>query len=451
MSRRFAFRFLLALAVGLALPFLPRLLTQGVGPGADLSGRLGLAGGVSAATFGILFLAGVLTSLTPCVYPLIPITVSVFGARKAEQRARSVALSATYVGGIAATYSTLGLFAALSGKAFGTALNSPAVIAVLAVFLAVLAASMFGAFEIALPYSLQQKLSGVQGAGFGGAFGMGLVAGLIAAPCTGPVLAGVLAFVATGRSALLGFWMLFTYAIGMGLLFFLLGATSLRLPRSGPWMETVKSILGIALIGAAVTLLLPFLPPARQLPLTARSISVVAGLLAFAGVLLGALSLSFHGPARERVLKGVSIAVLLIGVGLQFGWMGQPKGETLIPWLHDERTAINQSRASGRPLLVDFGAEWCAACKELDLYTWTDPAVAREARERFVPLKVDATDDAVMDRIARDYAVPGLPAVLMMACKDDRPPECDVPRDGPGRVIGFLPPPEMLKRMRSIQ
>src|SRR5438105_221504 len=127
------FRFALALAVGLSLPFLPSLLTHGVN--ADVSGRLGLSGGVSAGTFAVLFLGGVLTSLTPCVYPLIPITVSVFGARRARHRARSVALSAVYVAGIAAMFSALGLFAALSGKAFGTALASPWVIALLAVFL----------------------------------------------------------------------------------------------------------------------------------------------------------------------------------------------------------------------------------------------------------------------------------------------------------------------------
>jgi len=153
--KTWAYRFALALLVGIALPFLPSLLTQGVGPGADLSGHLALAGGVSAGTFAVLFAAGVLTSLTPCVYPLIPITVSVFGARQSEQRARSAALSATYVGGIAAMYSVLGQFAALSGEVFGSFLSAPWVIAVLAAFLVALAASMFGAFEIALPYSMQ--------------------------------------------------------------------------------------------------------------------------------------------------------------------------------------------------------------------------------------------------------------------------------------------------------
>src|SRR5436190_6813229 len=302
-------RLILALAVALALPFLPSLLTQGVTPGADLSGRLGLSAGVSAGTFAILFLAGVLTSLTPCVYPLIPITVGIFGARQAEHRGRSVALSGTYVGGIAAMYSVLGLFAALSGKAFGSVLASPTVVAVLAIFLLALAASMFGAFEIALPYAVQQKLSGVKGTGFAGAFGMGLVAGIIAAPCTGPVLAGVLAYVATQRNAVLGFWMLFTYAVGMGLLFFVLGATSLRLPRSGAWMETVKSVLGVALVAAAVALLLPLLPRPAPLPLSVRTVAIASAVLAFAGVLAGALRLPFHGPSRERALKASALVL----------------------------------------------------------------------------------------------------------------------------------------------
>ncbi len=442
----------LALLVGLAIPFLPHLLTQGVDT--DLSGRLGLAGGVSAGTFAVLFVAGFLTSLTPCVYPLIPITVSVFGARQAEHRGRSALLSGTYVGGIALTYSALGLFAALSGKAFGSALSSPPVIALLAFFLLALAASMFGAFDIALPFSLQQKLDSMKGAGFGRAFGMGLVAGIIAAPCTGPVLAGVLAFVATKRSAVLGFWMLFTYAVGMGVLFFILGTTSLRLPRSGPWMETVKSVLGVALIAAAVALVLPYLPRPGQLPLSVKAVAIAAGALAFAGVLAGALNLSFHGEARERAVKAVALGALFAGIALQFGWLGAPRGEKLaqIPWLHDERMAVQQSRSSGKPLLIDFGAEWCAACKELDVHTWSDPVVAQEVAKKFVPLKVDGTEDTdQIEDLYKKYAVPGLPTVLMMACRDDKPPECAVPGDGPTRVTGFVPAPEMLERLRRVE
>src|SRR5947209_11059984 len=410
--RKWVPRLVLALAIGVALPFLPTFLTQSVGPAAGGAGGLGLSAGVSVGTFAALFFGGILTSLTPCVYPLIPITVSIFGARQAEHRGRSIALSATYVAGIAAMFAALGLFAALSGKAFGAFLSAPAVIAVLAVFLVALAASMFGAFEIALPSALQQKLSGVKAAGFAGAFGMGLVAGIIAAPCTGPVLAGVLTYVAAQRNAVLGFWMLFTYAIGMGMLFFILGATSLRLPRSGPWMETVKSVLGVALVAAALALVLPYLPRPHELTLNERTIAIAAGLLAFAGVLAGALSLSFHGGARERALKAGALVVVLGAIALRFGWLGAPRGEAsaaAIPWLHDEHAAIAQSRATGKPLLVDFSADWCAACHELDRYTWSDPAVAREVHEKFVALKIDATADEVMQHVQESYSVQGLP------------------------------------------
>ncbi len=408
--RKWVPRLVLALAIGVALPFLPTFLTQSVGPAAGGAGGLGLSAGVSVGTFAALFFGGILTSLTPCVYPLIPITVSIFGARQAEHRGRSVALSATYVAGIAAMFSALGLFAALSGKAFGTFLSSPAVIAVLATFMVALG--------------------------------------------TGPVLAGVLTYVATQRNAVLGFWMLFTYAVGMGVLFFVLGATSLRLPRSGPWMETVKSVLGIALVAAAVALVLPFLPRPGSLPLSARSVAAAAGLLGFAGVVAGALSLSFHGGAREKAIKLGALLLLLFGVGLRFGWLGEPRSDKpfRIPWLHDEKMAVQQSRATGKPLLIDFFAEWCAACKELDVHTWADPTVAKEVADRFVPLKIDATEESdENDSLQKKYGVPGLPTVLMMACRDERPPECAIPGDGPTRVTGFLSPPEMLQRLRGVQ
>ena len=446
-------RIALALAAAALLVALPNVLTQSVGPDADLSARLGLSQGVGAVTFVVLFLAGVLTSLTPCVYPLIPITVGVFGARRPEHRARSIALSATYVGGIAVTYSALGVFAALSGKAFGSALSSPWVVAVLAIFMVALAASMFGAFELNLPASVQQKLGIVRGAGFAHALGMGLVAGIVAAPCTGPVLAGVLTYVAAKRSAVLGFWMLFSYALGMGLLFFVLGASSLKLPRSGAWMETVKSVLGVALVAVAVGLLLPFLPRPDGLPVGPRAAAAASAVLAFAAVLAGALSLSFHASRRERALKGATLVLLLGAVGLRLGWFGNARVPE-IPWLHDERAAVEQARATGKGLLVDFSAEWCAACKELDVHVFSHPDVRAEVAERFVPLKIDATEET--DEIARleaKYGVPGLPTVLLMACNDPPPEQqqCAVPQEGPGRVTGFIPPSEMIERMRRVQ
>jgi thiol:disulfide interchange protein DsbD len=180
----------------------------------------------------------------------------------------------------------------------------------------------------------------------------------------------------------------------------------------------------------------------------------VAGALAAAGVLAGALSLSFHGAMRERALKAGALVLLLAGIGLRFGWAGAPRSDKpfQIPWLSDEKAAVQQSLASGKPLLIDFSAEWCAACKELDVHTWTDPVVAKEVSDRFVALKIDATDETEeINQLTSKYGVPGLPTVLMMACRDERPPECAVPGEGPTRVTGFLPAPEMLERLRRVQ
>jgi thiol:disulfide interchange protein DsbD len=326
-------------------------------------------------------------------------------------------------------------------------------VALLAVFLLILAASMFGAFEMTLPASLEAKLSVVRGAGFAHAFAMGLVAGVIAAPCTGPVLAGVLTFVATSRSAALGFWMLFSYALGMGLLFFVLGTTSLKLPRSGAWMEAVKTVLGVALVAAAVGLLLPLLPKPRAIEVAPTTMMWVAAALAFGAVLAGALHLSFHGDAREKAFKAAALVVLLGAIGLRLGWLGKPHVPA-IAWLHDERAALQMAQSTGKPLLVDFFADWCAACKELDESTFSDPAVRQTVLDRFVPLKVDATEETdEVTRLEEKYGVPGLPTVIMMACNEPKPVEtgCAVPQNGPGRISGYVPPAEMMERMRAVQ
>ena len=205
--------------------------------------------------FATVFVGGFLTSLTPCVYPLISVTVSIFGAREDSiSRPRAMALASCYVAGIAVTYTSLGVGFALTGRAlgFGSFLANWKVVLPLALVFLVMASSMFGAFELSLPTGLQTRLSSVGGKGFGGAFLMGLVGGIIAAPCTGPVLASILAYVATTRSVALGGSLLFTYAIGMGVLFFVVAAFASALPKSGRWMEAVKSVFGIVMVVAAL-------------------------------------------------------------------------------------------------------------------------------------------------------------------------------------------------------
>src|SRR3954452_16961188 len=196
--------------------------------------------------------AGLITALMPCVYPMIPITISIFGAKTGVSRGRALALATFYVAGIAFMFGTLGTLFALLGRAFGTFLANPWVIVPLAVFFVLMGLLMFGAFELALPSGLQNRLSRVGGKGFGGAFLMGLVGGIIAAPCTGPPLASLLAYVATTRNAPWGFALLATYGAGVGLPFWLLAGFSMSLPKPGAWMEWIKSIFGVALFAAAL-------------------------------------------------------------------------------------------------------------------------------------------------------------------------------------------------------
>src|SRR5512147_1524892 len=212
---RLAVRILLAAAAFGLVVAAPLLVGAGAAGATTDLGLAGLLGRGSLLAFAVAFGGGVLTSLTPCVYPLIPITVSIFGARKAGTRGQAMALSALYVLGIAVMYSALGLVAALSGAAFGSVMQSPWVVGLVALFLAAMAASMFGFFELQLPSRWQERLNRVGGAG---------KAGAIAAPCAGPVRAAAQAFVASQGSVALGVSVMFAYALGLGLLFFLIGA-----------------------------------------------------------------------------------------------------------------------------------------------------------------------------------------------------------------------------------
>src|SRR5512138_1184294 len=390
---RSASRILLALAAFAAVAYVPDLLSLGpVGLSSDHGLGALLAQG-SVLAFAVAFAGGVATSLTPCVYPLIPITVSIFGARKAGSRREAMTLSGLYVLGIAAMYSALGIGAALTGRAFGSVMQNPWVIGGVALVLAAMAASMFGAFELRLPSSWQGRLNTVGGAGRAGAFAMGLVSGVVAAPCTGPVLAAALTFVAAKGSVAFGFGIMFTYALGLGLLFFLIGAFSIALPKSGPWMDVVKSVFGVALLAAAGVFLKDAFPAVRPLFSAARAAAFVAAGAAAAGVLLGALHGSFSAPGWRRAGKAAGVALLVgaivYGAGASAARERRRAAEAFA-WVHDEHEALALAKREGRPVIIDFWADWCTACKELDRIAWADPRVREEAA-RFVAVKMDGT------------------------------------------------------------
>jgi thiol:disulfide interchange protein DsbD len=364
--------------------------------------------------FGSVFLAGVLTSLTPCVYPMIPITVSIFGAKEARSRAHAFLLATFYVLGIAFMYSSLGIAAVLSGRAAGSVLASPWFVVGLSVLFVALATSMFGLWELRLPYFLQSRFTGVGGKGPLGAFLMGLVGGILIAPCTGPVLAGLLAYVATTRDIVLGVALLFTYALGIGVLFWVIATFAVSLPKSGGWMESVKSVLGVALVVAALYYLQnAVIPLARYTSGSVRFAAINGGMLAL-GVLLGAIHLRFErGKPLHALRKSVGILLMTAGAFGLVNFALTPSAK--LPWVHDEAAAIARARKQGKPMLVDFWATYCAPCKVMEATIFVDPAVRREL-DRFVLFKADVSEDTDRDQKLREkYRAPSeLPLLVFL-------------------------------------
>jgi len=366
----------------------------------------------------VALLGGLLVSLTPCVYPMVAITVSVFGARESKSKLHGLGLSSAFVLGIVTMFVPLGVSAGLSGALFGSALQNPWVLSGIALLFAAMAASMFGAFEVALPSALTNRLAAVGGIGPRGAFGLGLVCGLIAAPCTGPVLTGILTWIAQSQSPIAGALAMTAFSLGLGFPFLIVGTFAVQLPKSGRWMLHVKSVLAILLAVVALYYLDIAFPAlgdwVRPSPLL---YGACAGAIAL-GFVLGAVHRDFGSPLlEEKAMKAVgAFSVTAAAFVLVMAWTTPAHTLTWqkVPLELAEQTA----RQAQKPLLVDFTASWCAACKELDALTFSHAAVSKEAG-RFLAVKVDATNDedqGVQTTLER-LAVRGLPTVILFDSK----------------------------------
>jgi thiol:disulfide interchange protein DsbD len=351
---------------------------------------------------------------------MIAITVSVFGAKEAKSRWQGALLSATFVLGIACLFTPMGVASAMTGKGFGSALGNGWIVGLIALVFLTLAASLFGAFELELPSSLNTRLSSVGGSGYRGAFLLGLVCGLVAAPCVGPFLFGLLGWIATTRNVALGSGAMALYALGLGTLFFVVGTFAVNLPKAGAWMMGVKWVGGVCLAYMALAYVRDALPKgaAHAMVAPTTAYGVLAVLLLVIGLGLGATHVAAerrkspiaHVSKRARL---ASIVPAVAGLFMVISWWQVPRE---LHWETNEATAVRMAKEGHRPLLIDFGASWCGACKELDEKTFPDPRVQQEA-SRFVALHIDATDDddPAVAKVRQKYkATEGLPVVLFV-------------------------------------
>jgi len=368
--------------------------------------------------------------------------VSIFGAKQAKRRLEAAALSTMYVLGIAATYTVLGVIAAITGHAFGAGVSgNPWIIVPIALVFVVFAVSMFGAFELNLPPSLQARLSQVGGKGYGGALAMGLVAGLIAAPCTGPVLGSVLAYVGARQSVLLGGTLLFVYALGMGLPFFIIGTFAIALPKSGAWMEAVKSVFGIAMLAVALYFLKDVVAPLDLGVSSKMNFRLAMVGVIVLGLILGAVHVSYHGSALDKVRKSIGIVATVGGIHLLVLSMLTPDLKlptySVEEWQTQGATLLAKAKADHKPVMIDLGANWCGACKELELHTYPNPRVLRELG-RFVAVKVDDKKSELVEK----FGGRGLPYVVFYNSAGE-------PQPGSNQS-GYVKPDEFVKILKQV-
>ncbi|MEE4376235.1 MAG: protein-disulfide reductase DsbD [Candidatus Competibacteraceae bacterium] len=376
---------------------------------------------------------GLLLALTPCVFPMIPILSSLIAGQGANMNSeRAFMLSLVYVLAMASAYTLAGVSVALLGQNIQAALQSPWILTISSILFVLLALSMFGFYELQLPSRLQQWLIDVsnrqQAGSLLGVGVMGFLSALIVSPCVAPPLIGVLTVIGSTGDVGLGGVALFSIGLGMGLPLLLIGTSAGRwLPRAGHWMERIKTVFGVLLLGVALWLLERILPPVLVMLLAAL-------LLIVSATYMGALQPIVHGaPAWRTLVKGCGVALLIYGIlllvgvaaggrdvwqplrGVEFIAAGSAQPERKLAFrpiktIADLKRELSQAR--GRPVLVKFYADWCVTCKELEKYTFPDPAV-QAALQNTVLLKADVTAHDEADQALQQHLdIMGPPALL---------------------------------------
>ncbi len=382
-----------------------------------------------------IFLTGLALNLTPCVYPMLSVTVALFTDQKKKSAGSSFWRAFAYVSGMASMYSVLGLIAALTGGFFGAFIQNQWVLLAISAVMFVLALSMFGVYEFQMPSWLLTWVSRKKNAGFFGLFLSGLFVGVFAAPCIGPPIVGLLTLVGQSGNPISGFFVFFVLALGLGLPYLLIGTFSgliKKLPRSGAWLVWVKKVFGVVLLGFALFYFSLSLYP--DFLFLVLPVSLVTG-----GIYIGFLDRTGNQSHPFKKIK-----LVIGGLAVLFGILsltGKPTHGVV--WEKYSKGKLELAKQKGKSVVIDFYADWCIPCHELERYTYSDPEVIK-ALDPFVRLKVDATNPNSEEALEpiETFEILGVPTVLFLDLAGKEVPKT--------RLTGYVPPAEFLESIKPI-